>query len=48
MLQRRNDIRQVMSGAWLPPDVALNIQAKELNLGFSRPENIVSHGLTVL
>jgi hypothetical protein len=27
--------------------VALGIQAKEFNLGFIRPDNIVSHGLRV-
>jgi hypothetical protein len=26
----------------------LGIQAKEFNLGFIRPENLVSHGLRVL
>jgi hypothetical protein len=31
-----------------PPDVTLDIQAKEFNLGFIRPENLVSHGLRVL
>ena len=41
MLQRRD-------GARLPPDVTLGIQAKEFNLAFIRPENLVSHGLRVL
>ena len=40
MLHRRD-------GARLPPDVMLCIQAKEFNLGFIRPENLVSHGLRV-
>ena len=35
-------------GARFPPDVTLNIQAKEFNLGFIRPENLVSHDLRVL
>ena len=48
MLHRRDGIGQVMSGAWFPPDVMLGIQAKEFNLGFIRPENLVSHGLRVL
>ena len=34
-----------MDGVWFPPDVMLGIQAKEFNLGFIRPENLVSHGL---
>ena len=41
MLRRRDGDR-------FPPDVKLGIQAKEFNLGFNRPENIVSHGLRVL
>ena len=41
MLYRRD-------GARFPPDVMLGIQAKELNLGFIRPENLVSLGLSVL
>ena len=32
-------------GARFPPDVTLDIQSKEFNLGFIRPENLVSHGL---
>ena len=32
-------------GSSFPPDVTLDIQAKEFNLGFIRPENLVSHGL---
>ena len=35
-------------GAWFPPDMMLGIQAKEFNLGFIRPENLVSHGLSPL
>ena len=35
-------------GARFPPDVKLGIQAKEFNLGFIRPENLVSHGQRVL
>ena len=35
MLHRRD-------GARFPPDVTLGIQAKEFNLGFTRPENLVS------
>ena len=38
MLHRRD-------GARFPPDVTLGIQAKELNLGFIRPENLVPYGL---
>uniref|UniRef100_A0A4W5RA42 Glypican 5c n=1 Tax=Hucho hucho TaxID=62062 RepID=A0A4W5RA42_9TELE len=33
--------------ARFPPDVKLGIQAKEFNLGFFRPDNLVSHGLRV-
>jgi hypothetical protein len=43
MLHRKDGIGQVMSSAWFPPDVML-----EFNLGFIRPENLVSHGLRVL
>jgi hypothetical protein len=35
-------------GARYFPDVTLGIQDKEFNLGFVRPENLVSHGLRVL
>ena len=35
-------------GARFPPDVRLGILIKEFNLGFIRPENLVSHGLRVL
>ena len=35
------------NGARFPPDVTLGIQAKEFNLGFIRPENLISHGLRV-
>ena len=46
----------ILSPAWIhhrdcarfPPDVTLGIQAKEFNLGFIRPENLVSQGLRVL
>ena len=41
MLHRRDYAR-------FPPDVTLGIQAKVLNLGFKRPENLVSYGLRVL
>jgi hypothetical protein len=34
-------------GARFPPEVTLCIQAKEFNLGFIRPKNVVSHGLIV-
>ena len=34
--------------ARVPPDVMFGIQGKEFNLGFIRPENLVSHGLRVL
>ena len=30
--------------AKFPPDVTLGIQGKEFNLGFIRPENLLSHG----
>ena len=40
MLHRRD-------GARFPPDIMLGIQAKELNLGYIRPDNLVSHGLRV-
>lgn len=32
----------------LPPDMTLIIKAKQFNLSFIRPENLVSHGLRVL
>ena len=35
-------------GARFPSDLMLSIQAEEFNLGFIRPENLVSHGLRVL
>ena len=41
MLHRRD-------GARFPPDMILGIQAKEFNLGFIRPEHLVSHGLRVI
>jgi hypothetical protein len=41
MLHHRDDAR-------FPSDVTLGIQAKEFNLGFIRPENLVSHGKRVL
>ena len=45
MLHRWDVIEQVMSGAWFP----LRIEAiEQFNLGFIRPENLVSHSLTVL
>ena len=34
-------------GARFLPDVTLGIQGKEFNLGFLRPEDLVSHGLRV-
>ena len=34
--------------ARFPPDVTLGIQAKDFNLGFIRPEHLVSHGLRPL
>jgi hypothetical protein len=45
MHHRREGIGQVMSSAWFPPDVTLDIQ---FNLGFIRPENLVSLGLKIL
>ena len=41
MLHRRD-------GARFPPVVTFGIQAEEVNLGFIRSENLVSHGLSVL
>ena len=35
-------------GDRFPPDVTLGIQTKEFNLGFIRPENLVSHCLRVI
>ena len=34
-----------MSGAWFSPGMMLRIEAKQFNLGFIRPENLVSHSL---
>ena len=48
MLHCGDGIGQVMSGAWFPQDMTLGIQAKEFNLCFIRPDNLVSHGLRVL
>src|SRR4029434_7221153 len=47
MLYCRDGIGQVMSDAWFPLDMTLGIQAKEFNLCFIRPDNLVSHGLRV-
>ena len=41
-------MRHCRHGARIPPDVMIGIQAKKLNLGFIRPENLVSHGLRLL
>ena len=35
-------------GASFPPDMTLGNQVKEFNLGFVRPENLVSHGQSPL
>ena len=35
-------------GARFPSDLTLGIQAIEFNLGFIRPEILVSHGLRVI
>jgi hypothetical protein len=40
--------RFTMGMVLFPTDVMLGIQAKEFNLGFIRPLNLVSHGLRVL
>ena len=48
MLHCWDGIGQVMSGAWFPPDMTLRIEAKQLNLGFITPKNLVSHNLRVL
>ena len=48
MLHCRDGIGQVMSEAWFIPDMMFGIQAKEFNLCFIRPENLVSHGLRVI
>ena len=48
LLHCRDGFGQVMSSAWFPPGVMFGIQAKEFNLGFIRPENLVSHNLRVL
>ena len=37
-----------MGGARCLPDVTLDIQAKEFNLGLIRPEILISHGLRAL
>ena len=34
-------------GTRFPPDVTIGIQAKEFNLGFISPENLVSHVLII-
>ena len=41
-------IGQVMSSAWFSPHIPLRINAKKLNLGLIRPENLISHSLGVL
>ena len=43
-----NGIGHVMSGAWFPPDMALRIEAKQFNICFITPENLVSRSLSVL
>jgi len=48
MLHCRDSIGQVMIAACFPTDMTLDIQAKEFNLCFIRPENLVSHGARVL
>jgi hypothetical protein len=48
MRHHRDGIGQVMSDAWFPTDVTIGIQAEEFNLGFVRPENLVSHGQSPL
>ena len=40
---RWDGIGQVMSSAWFPPDMTFRIEVNlEFNLGFIRPENLVS------
>lgn len=48
MLHCNNDIDQTMGTSWVSPDMMIDIQAKELKLCFSRPENLVLHGLRTL
>ena len=48
MLHCRDGIGQMMSSAWFPLGMMLGIQAKAFNLGFTRPENLVFHGLGIL
>ena len=48
MLHYRDGIGQMRSGAWFPPDMTLGIQAKEFNLCFICPENLVSDDLRFL
>ena len=47
MLHCRDGIGLVISGAWFPPNMTPGIHAKEFNLCL-RPDNFVSHGLSVL
>ena len=44
----KDSLVQVMSGAWFPPDMKLRIEAKQFNLGFIRPDNLVSQGQSIL
>lgn len=48
MLHYWDDIVQMMSDAWLPPDFKLRIEGKQFNLGFFLPENLVLHSFWIL
>ena len=48
MFHRWDGIKQVMRGAWFPPDKKLRIEAEQFNLGFIRPENLFPHSLSLL
>jgi hypothetical protein len=48
MLHRRDGATTMLhrrDGARFPPDMTLDIQAKEFNLGFISPENLVSQSI---
>ena len=47
MLHGRDGVRWVMSCTRFPPDVALCIQAKELNFCLIRPQNLLPRALRV-
>lgn len=48
VLHSWDGLGQVMTGDWLSPDITYRIKAKQFNLGFISPENLVPHSPRVL